>query len=283
MLCLAILLRFILQQTNSCEDVPIDIAILVDTSCPMTVKECKLQQIEVAEFVKELQSTGSKRISYIEFDSNNINTLMDFDHPNNNNENNNSKSYLDNVYELISNRDICDVAEPRNGNPNLFGALKRATKQFTSYDENAIVIVNNCGIQETEIERIAQHMETHFTLSDTPMPQVFIINNRPRLDSITDPYSYLAPLVEYDTDRIFVHESKYDSKNTPHFAHITMHLIDRICQQSAPSPTSNPTNDPTRDPTTDPTRNPTAFPTSTPVAWICPEYELDYDNKMDVI
>ncbi len=40
---------------------------------------------------------------------------------------------------------------------------------------------------------------------------------------------------------------------------------------------------PTSDPTTDPTTNPTSFPTTTPIAVICKDYELNYENKMDVI
>eukprot|EP01083_Nonionella_stella_P125728 380283_1 len=274
-----------------CDDVTcnkLDVALLVDVSKKMSTKECKRQQLEVAETLAGFRGIDKitesdkltypqVRVSYIEFDDNpKIVTAMTYK-PINAHAAFNPVTMLQRLCNDIRDSPTCNNATltNRTDNPDLDKTLSSALGQFDTSDDlqrdKKILIFSNHGINDAkEVKEICTKYEKKIRTGSSKESSeierkdnenginIVMVNNRPDSTSMPRPSSYLMCLVEYDDERIM-----WNEVGKEHFPFIEK-IHEEICEDPTAVPTTDPTIDPTFDPTFDPTRDPTRDPTLDP-------------------
>eukprot|EP01083_Nonionella_stella_P125730 380290_1 len=263
----------------------VDVALLVDVSKKMTTKECKRQQLEVAETLAGFRGIEDVtdgdleyprvRVSYIEFGGSSKVVMHINNDTINQHEDFNPTEALQTLCDEIRYSETCNASINRNDIPaDLNEALTTALSQFektkTSDElerEKKMLIFSNhgtndastvCDNHETKIRTGSSKDSSEIERKDNENGvNVVMVNNRPDA-TMPNSNSYLMCLVEYDDERIM-----WNEVGKEHFPFIEK-IHEEICEDPTAVPTTDPTIDPTFDPTFDPTRDPTRDPTLDP-------------------
>eukprot|EP01083_Nonionella_stella_P173166 596475_1 len=207
----------------------VDVALLVDVSKKMTTKECKRQQLEVAETLAGFRGIEDVtdgdleyprvRVSYIEFGGSSKVVMHINNDTINQHEDFNPTEALQTLCDEIRYSETCNASINRNDIPaDLNEALTTALSQFektkTSDElerEKKMLIFSNhgtndastvCDNHETKIRTGSSKDSSEIERKDNENGvNVVMVNNRPDA-TMPNSNSYLMCLVEYDDERI---------------------------------------------------------------------------------
>eukprot|EP01084_Bolivina_argentea_P211118 359172_1 len=213
----------------------LDIVILVDASCPITVNQCKQQQNDIVNVIKSIkieqqidtshQVFENMQIGYIEFGSTQVNSIFNLhDKP---------TPFNKIIDSSICNGNTITYINQRQRNPLLKDAISTAIGLFSDQPrDEKILIFSNCGVTNEVKTQICTDYENNNDV------EFIMVNNNADTASMSDPETYMMCLAEYDTNRIITPETFNDD--------IIHNIHQELCEFPTPIPTVDPTILPTQ-------------------------------------
>eukprot|EP01083_Nonionella_stella_P094741 265910_1 len=267
----------------------LDLLVLVDVSCPMSIQMCNRQQEEVANTTVQVKHTlgYTTRITYMEYSAVGTSILVDITYDPTNGPNADPEQAEAELYSTIRDSNACNNIDQRTGSPLLLSAILSGFEHMNNEGhtledrhEQKILIYSNCAVDQEQRTKICEKLQRLNRWLSGRINVVMVNNIYSDTMVFVDPDTYIMCVVEWDDERVFINniEDDYYQKVLP--------IVLEIGDTPTPTPTADPTslptaalptkspftstptvfptNNPAHDTTNDPTNGPTDFPTTNP-------------------